>query len=194
MFNGIIYKQGLIKEIKFLKEGLIIGIKSNIIFTQREIGSSVCCNGVCLTLTKIKNKIIFFYLSKETLKRSNFKNLKINDKINIEKSLRYGDKISGHFTQGHIDSTGVISSIKVKDATWFVKVKIAHIFRKYLIDKGSICLNGVSLTISNIFKDGFEVTIIPHTLNLTNLGSLKKNDLINIEYDILSKYVLNIKK
>ncbi len=192
MFNGIIYKQGLIKEVKFLKESLIIGIKSNIIFRQSEIGSSVCCNGVCLTLTKIKKKIIFFYLSKETLKRSNFKNLKINDKVNIEKSLRYGDKISGHFTQGHIDSTGVINGILVKDSTWFVKVKIAHIFRKYLIDKGSICLNGVSLTISNIFKDGFEVTIIPHTLKLTNLGSLKKNDLINIEYDILSKYVLNI--
>ena len=192
MFNGIIFNTGKVKKIRKNKKSIYIEIQTNINFTPKDLGSSICCDGVCLTIEKIYKDKIYFYISNETLKRSNFKNLKINDKVNIEKSLRYGDKISGHFTQGHIDSTGVINGILVKDSTWFVKVKIAHIFRKYLIDKGSICLNGVSLTISNIFKDGFEVTIIPHTLKLTNLGSLKKNDLINIEYDILSKYVLNI--
>ena len=152
------------------------------------------CNGVCLTITKIKKNLIFFYLSKETLDRTNFKFTQLGDYINIERSLNYGTKISGHYVQGHIDTVGSVSSIKIIDKTWVVSIDIKKSFYKYLISKGSIAINGVSLTISKIRKNGFEICIIPHTLKLTNLISLTKKNYVNIEFDIFSKYLFNLKK
>ena len=111
MFNGVIFKTGKIKIIERKKQSFLIGIKSQLRFKNSDLGSSISCNGVCLTLTKISGKIIFFYLSNETLKKSNFKNLKINQVINLEKSLTYGKKISGHFIQGHVDTTAKIKTI-----------------------------------------------------------------------------------
>ena len=108
MFNGIIFNTGIIKSIKESKNSKLIGIKSNLKFTSKDIGSSVCCNGVCLTLTKIKKGLIFFYISNETIKRSNYKKIKIGQLINLEKSLIYGQKISGHFIQGHVDTTAKV--------------------------------------------------------------------------------------
>ena len=111
MFNGIIFNTGKIKTITQFKNSIFIGIATNLKFKNIDIGSSVCCNGVCLTLTKIKSKVIYFYVSDETLKRSNFKNLKVGQIINLEKSLVYGQKISGHFTQGHVDTTAMVKKI-----------------------------------------------------------------------------------
>ena len=104
MFNGIIFNTGIVKKIKKESQSILLGIKSNLKFNNKDIGSSISCNGVCLTLTKIKKGLIFFYLSSETLKRSNFKKIRIGQKINLEKSLIYGQKISGNFTQGHVDT------------------------------------------------------------------------------------------
>lgn len=194
MFNGIIYKTGSISKIIRGNNYSEIIIKTNYNFKKSEIGSSLCCNGACLTLTKIQNSHIFFYLSNETLKRTTFNSAKIGDHINIEKSLNYGNKISGHYVQGHVDTTGLVSNIKILDKTWVVVFKISKNYRKFLIDKGSICINGVSLTISLIKKNSFQINIIPHTLKLTNLIKLKKNDLVNIEFDIFGKYLLNLRK
>ena len=194
MFNGIIYKTGTVEKIFKGKNSLEIVLKTNLRLKKNEIGSSVNCNGACLTVSKINNNFLSFYLSNETLNKTNFKFVKIKDLINIEKSLSYGSKISGHYVQGHIDSRAKIKKIIITDKTWVVTFEINKSFNKYLIEKGSITVNGVSLTISKIKKNLFEINIIPHTLKLTNLVKLKKNELVNIEFDIFSKYLINLKK
>ena len=197
MFNGIIYSQGVIKSIRknprYISGSLVIEIQSKIKFNTSDIGESVCCNGVCLTLIRIKKKSFLFYLSKETLKRSNFKYVKIGQYINIEKSLLHGQKISGHYVQGHVDSTAKIQSINFVDKSWVIKLGLKNKkLQKYLIEKASIAINGVSLTISEVAKRYFEINVIPHTLRLTNLKNLKKNDFVNVELDIFGKYILKL--
>jgi len=191
MFNGIIFNQGVIK--KFIKrdKGIDIFVNSNLKLTKKEIGVSVASDGVCLTLVTIKNKLMEFYLSDETIQRSKFKFLKINDKINLELPLKYGQKISGHICQGHVDTIGKIYAIKKIDKSYLFDFEIINKERKNLIKKASICINGISLTISKVTKKGFQVWVIPHTFKHTNLSSLKKSSLVNIEIDILSKYVRN---
>ena len=190
MFNGIIYNTGIVKVLKKSKNSIYIGIRTKLNFKQQDLGSSICCNGVCLTIEKVQKKIVFFYISNETLKRSNFKFLKMNQKINLEKSLIFGQKISGHFIQGHVDTTAKIKKITFIDKTWLMKFQIINKkYNKFLMYKGSISINGVSLTISKVSKNYFEINIIPHTLKLTNLDNLKVNDFVNVELDILSKYI-----
>ena len=197
MFNGIIYNQGIIKDIKknprYISGSLVIEIASNIKFKKSDIGESVCCDGVCLTLIRIKKKSFLFYLSKETLKRSNFKYAKIGKHINIEKSLLNGQKISGHYVQGHVDSTAKIKNILLVDKSWVIKLKLENKkLYKYLIEKASIAINGVSLTLSKVAKGYFEINVIPHTLKLTNLRNLKNKDIVNVELDIFGKYILKL--
>ena len=190
MFNGIIYNTGKIYSIDKTKNSLLIGIKTKLKFKQSEIGSSICCDGVCLTLINIKKNIIFFYVSNETLNRSNFRLLKVNQIINLEKSILYGKKISGHFTQGHVDVVAKIKNIEIDGKTWIIKFQILDKnLTKFLMEKASISINGVSLTISKVIKNFFIVNIIPHTLKLTNLKNLKIKSLVNIELDIFSKYI-----
>ena len=190
MFNGIIYNTGRVISINKTKNSLFVGIVTNLIFKNKDLGSSICCNGVCLTLVKIRGKKVYFYLSSETLKRSSFKKLKINQIINIEKSLAFGKKISGHFTQGHVDTVAKVSKISFIDKTWLIKFRITNKkFLKYLLEKASISINGVSLTISGVKATYFMINVIPHTLRLTNLKYLRKNDLVNVELDIFGKYI-----
>ena len=197
MFNGIIYNKGVIKSIRrnprYVSGSLVIEISSNIKFKKSDIGESVCCDGVCLTLIRIKKKSFLFYLSKETLKRSNFKYAKIGKFINIEKSLLNGQKISGHYVQGHVDSTAKIKKISIVDKTWIIKLELKNRkLNKYLIEKASISINGVSLTISRVVKGFFEINVIPHTLKLTNLQNLKNKDIVNVELDIFGKYIMKL--
>ena len=190
MFNGIIYNTGKIKLIKKNINSIDIAIETNLKFTGKDLGSSISCNGVCLTITKIQGKLINFYISKETLDRSNFRSIKKNQIINLEKSLSYGQKISGHFTQGHVDTIANIEKIIFLDKTWLIRFKIPDKkFNKFIVEKGSISINGVSLTISKVINSFFEVNIIPHTLQTTNLKNLKINDVVNVELDIFSKYI-----
>ena len=190
MFNGIIFNTGILKTMNKNKNSTHISIKSKLKFKNNEIGSSICCSGVCLTLEKIKKDLIFFYLSNETIRRSNFKSIKIGQLINLEKSLKYGQKISGHFIQGHVDTTATVKLIDIIDNSWSIDLKIKNKkFSKYLEEKASISINGVSLTISKVYKNFFRLNIIPHTLKLTNLKNLKVNDKVNVELDIFAKYV-----
>ena len=190
MFNGIIYNTGKIHSINKKKSSLFIGIQSKMKFNSKEIGSSVSCDGVCLTLVKIKKNIIYFYISSETLKRSNFKLLKINNIVNLEKSIIFGQKISGHFTQGHVDTIAKIKKINIVDKSWIFKLQISNkSFSRFLIEKASISINGVSLTISKVIKNYLVLNVIPHTLKLTNLKNLKTKSLVNVELDIFSKYI-----
>ena len=132
-----------------------------------------------------------FYLSNETVRRSKFKFLKIKDLINLELPLRYGQKISGHICQGHVDTTGKVLNVKKVDKSYIFDFEISSKEKKNIIEKASICINGISLTVSKITKKGFQIWIIPHTYKLTNLSKVKKGSLVNIEIDILSKYVKN---
>jgi len=191
MFNGIIFNKGNVIKILKRSKGINIFIKSNIKLSKKDIGVSVACDGVCLTLISIKNRIMEFYLSNETIQRSKFKYLRVNDHINLELPLKYGQKISGHICQGHIDTVGKILDIKKIDKSYLFDFQITIKERKNLIEKASICINGISLTISKVTKKGFQIWIIPHTFKLTNLSKLKKGSLVNVEIDILSKYVKN---
>ena len=191
MFNGIIFNKGFLKRIIKRPKGINIFILSDIKLSNKDIGMSVACDGVCLTLISIKKKMMEFYLSNETIKRSKFKYIKINEQINLELPLKYGQKISGHICQGHVDTVGKIISIKKIDKSYLFDFEITSKERKNLIEKASISINGISLTISKVTKKGFQIWIIPHTFKLTNLSKLKKGSLVNIEIDILSKYVKN---
>ena len=191
MFNGIIYNQGTVTKIIRRSKGLNIFVKSNLKISPKEIGLSVACDGVCLTLISYKSKIMEFYLSNETIIRSKFRYLELKNKINLELPLKYGTKISGHICQGHVDTIGKVLSIKKIDKSFLFEFEIPKKERKNLIEKASICVNGISLTISKVTKKGFQIWIIPHTFKETNLSSLNKSSLVNIEIDILSKYVRN---
>ena len=190
MFNGIIYNTGKVINIKKNKNSIYIGVQTSMKFKQKEIGESICCDGVCLTVTKINKNIIYFYLSSETLKRSNFRSVKIDQLINLEKSITFGQKISGHFTQGHVDTVAKIKKIQIIDKSWIIKFEILNKkFNNFLMEKASISINGVSLTLSKVYQNFFEINVIPHTLKLTNLKNLKTNNFVNVELDILSKYI-----
>ena len=189
MFSGIIKHTGKISKIYKNNNNCIIEILSKIKFSKNEIGSSISCSGTCLTLEKYKGNLSKFYISKETLNRTNFKSSNKGDLINLEKSLKYDDRISGHFVQGHVDTTSTIKKIDFVGKSWFVSFKLPTKYKKYLIQKGSITINGVSLTISKILKDGFQIVVIPQTLKLTNLMYLKEKDVVNIEFDVLGKYI-----
>ena len=191
MFNGIIYNQGIVTKIIKRPKGLNIFVKSNLKVSNRDMGLSVACDGVCLTLISYKSKIMEFYLSNETIVRSKFKYLKIKDTINLELPLKYRTKISGHICQGHVDTVAKVLSIKKVDKSFVFNFEVPKKEKKHLIEKASISVNGISLTISKVTKKGFQIWIIPHTYKETNLSTLNKSSLVNIEIDILSKYVRN---
>ena len=191
MFNGIIFNKGVVIKSSKRPKGINIFVKSDLRLTSKDIGVSISCDGVCLTLISIQKGIMEFYLSNETIKRSRFKYLKKNDNINLELPLKYGHKISGHICQGHVDTVGRILGIKKIDKSFLFDFAIDLKEKKNIIEKASICINGISLTISKVTKKGFQIWVIPHTFKLTNLSQLKKGSLVNIEIDILSKYVKN---
>tara|TARA_Y100000741_G_C18198195_1_gene536486 strand:- start:435 stop:1028 length:594 start_codon:yes stop_codon:yes gene_type:complete len=189
MFNGIIFNKGKIINISKRNKGINIFIKSKIKISSKQLGVSISCDGVCLTLISYKKDIAEFYLSNETITKSKFKNSKVGDYVNLELPLKFGQNISGHICQGHVDTVSTVTNITKVDKSLIYEFSINKAFYKYLVEKASILVNGVSLTISKINRNKFEIWVIPHTLKLTNLVALKKNDLVNIEIDILSKYV-----
>ena len=195
MFTGIIKNIGVIKELTKKNNGYFLSVISNLNFTKKDIGTSISCSGVCLTLTKIKknNKKneLFFYLSKHTILTSAYKYLKSGDIINLEKSMKYGDEFAGHFVQGHVDTTIKVLNINTNNSkSWTIFFNIPIKFKKFIIEKGSIAINGVSLTIAEIFSNKFKVVIIPHTLQNTNLLKLQKNNYVNVEIDLIAKTLL----
>ena len=194
MFNGIIKSTGRVKRIYKKNNNCNLEIYTKMKFKKSEIGSSISCSGACLTVEKYNRNIVKFYVSKETLSKTTFKSLKKGNLINLEKSLKYGNRISGHFIQGHVDTICSIKKIYFIGKSWLIYFKLPRKYKKYLVPKGSIAINGVSLTIAKILKYGFQISVIPQTLKLTNLFFLKEKDLINVEFDILGKYIKSITK
>ena len=194
MFNGIIKNVGRIHKIVKLKNDCILILATKLKFTKHDIGSSISCSGACLTLEKFNKNLISFYISKETLRKTIFKYSKKGDVINLEKPLMYGQPVSGHFVQGHIDTTSRINKIKIIGKSWLINFNLSRKYKKYIVTKGSITINGVSLTIAKLVKNGFQIAIIPKTLKLTNLINLKEKELVNVEFDVLGKYIKSFKK
>ena len=188
MFSGIIQDIGEVISLSKFDNFIRLSIKSNI--KNYKIGSSICCSGICLTVTSIPKKKIFTVdLSPETLEKTNANFWSKGMIINIENSLKLGDEISGHFVFGHIDAIGKLVLIKEISNCWLIKIKYPKNLKKFIVEKGSISLNGVSLTINKLVGDTLaELMLIPHTFKNTTFASLKHNDLINIEVDMLARY------
>ena len=194
MFTGIIQSTAKLNKVSSKKDNYTYVLESNLKLNKKDIGTSISIDGVCLTLVKFKkisNKknYISFNISPETLKISSFKKKKVGSIFNLEKSLKFGDEIAGHFLQGHVDDTGKVLFVKKNKNSWVFWVSIKAKFKKYLINKGSIAINGVSLTINEIKKNIIRIDIIPHTFDKTNFKLLKKNMIVNLEYDLLLKFL-----
>ena len=174
MFNGIIKNTGKIDKIYKKNSNCILRIYSKMKFSYNEIGSSVSCSGACLTVEKISKNIVEFYVSKETLNRTIFKNLKKGDIVNLEKSLKFGQRLSGHFVQGHVDTTSAVNKIFTIGKSKKINFTLLKKYKVHIVQKGSITINGVSLTISKVLKNGFQIAIIPQTLKSTNLINICK--------------------
>ena len=191
MFTGIITDVGEILSIN-LDSGKI-KISSKFDHNDIDIGASISCSGICLTVVekdKHKNHSYFcFEVSQETISCSSVKFWKKNTKINLEKSLRFGDEVGGHLVTGHVDCLGEIVSINKSKNNNIFKIKYPKEYKKYVASKGSICLDGISLTINEVFDDFFSVNIIPHTEENTSWSKISKGDSINVEFDVLARYV-----
>ena len=196
MFTGIV--QNLADVISF-KNGEL-EISTSLDLSDCKIGSSICCNGVCLTATEINFREDHYTfkvnVGEETQERTNFSNQEFNklSKINIEKSLKIGDEISGHFVYGHIDRTTNITNINKLDNSWeFYFKNFKNKDKNFIVEKASIAINGISLTIAKVDNNNFSISVIPHTFENTNLKYLKEQDLVNIEFDYLARFSMKDK-
>jgi len=192
MFSGLVEEVGRVEELKLLSGGAKLTVKSTL--KDVKIGDSIAVNGVCLTVVDIQNDTLSFDLSQETLSRSNLKHLKRGDLVNLERALRVGDRIGGHFLQGHVDFTSKVLVFSLRGSHWELKIHIPEDYREYVVEKGSIGIDGISLTINYVEQDAVSINIIPHTYEKTNLKHRKVGDLVNVELDILGKYVINYVK
>jgi riboflavin synthase len=195
VFTGIIEAFGKIKDISIDKSNRTFYIKSELA-SQLKIDESVSHNGICLTAENIKNDIYQITAIEETLKKTNAGNWEKNDLINMERAMRINDRLDGHIVQGHVDGTGICISKKNKEGSIEFTFEYDEKFAALIIEKGSICVNGVSLTAFNVTQNEFTVAIIPYTFSHTNFHLLDENNVVNLEFDILGKYVqrmMNIK-
>jgi len=190
MFTGIIENIGIIQDIKY-KKGKEFSIKANF-SNELKLGDSVSVNGVCQTVTAKFNDFFICYASEETLKVTNLNELNNNSKVNLERSLKLGDRLDGHFVYGHVDTTCILISKTSNNESFILKFKSPK-NHKYIVNKGSIAINGISLTVYQKDLDSFKVMVIPHTYNNTNLKGIKVNNKVNIEFDVLSKYIESFK-
>jgi len=188
MFTGIIKALGEIKEISNAGSNRIFFIKSELL-PQLKIDESISHNGVCLTIENIENDVYKVTAIEETLKKTNAGEWKKGDLINVEQAMRLNERLDGHIVQGHVDGTGICINNQQKDGSVEFTFQYNPSFAALIIEKGSICVNGVSLTAFNVTENNFTIAIIPYTFEHTNFHLLKTNDTVNLEFDILGKYV-----
>ena len=189
MFTGIIEEVGTIKQLQKGAHSAILQIHANIVLEGLKIGDSVAVNGVCLTVTKIQSQCFHADVMHETLNRSSLSNLTIGSYVNLERAMPANGRFDGHIVAGHVDDVGKIIAIKRDDnAIWYTIQATPNIMR-YIVEKGSIAIDGISLTVARLSADSFSVSIIPHTAHVTTLGKRKVGDVVNLENDIIGKYV-----
>jgi riboflavin synthase len=189
MFTGIIEGLGTIREVRSEGQGKRMTVEADFFLEQTRIGDSICVSGACLTVVMIDGKRFAVDISPETLAKTTFGNAKIGDRVNLERALRLSDRIDGHLVSGHIDGIGTITLKQNIGNAIIVSFKVPELILHYMIQKGSVAVDGISLTINNCKLDSFDVSIIPHTAKLTTIGFKKAGDLVNIETDMIGKYV-----
>jgi len=194
MFTGIVKGLYKVKGIKKKEDFLVISIDLKDLNRKIKTGESVSVNGACLTAVRIYNKAVFFEIMGETLKKTNLISLKIGDMVNIEQSLKLGERLDGHFVLGHVDGRGKIEKKIITKDNCFVWISLPKNLQYGLIPKGSIGVDGVSLTIAAIQNNKFAVALIPHTLKITTLGYKEKGDYVNIEIDYPGKWIKKLLK
>jgi riboflavin synthase len=188
MFTGLIEDVGRITNLRISSKGGLISIKTSL--DDIKVGDSVAVNGVCLTVVKMVDQEVFFELSPETLKRSNLGMLSVGDPVNLERALKVGDRLGGHILLGHVDFTSRITYFKSKGEHYELKVYVPDSWLVYFVEKGSAGLDGISLTVNYIERNTISLNIIPHTYENTNLKYKKEGDHVNIEVDVIGKYVV----
>lgn len=192
MFTGIIEDLGIITKLEQEQSNLHISVKSNITH-ELKIDQSVAHNGVCLTVVALNDDEYTVTAIEETLNKSNIGDLNVGDKVNLERAMKLGDRLDGHIVQGHVDQIGKCIAVEDKDGSWFFTFEYDAQLGNLTIEKGSITINGVSLTVINSGTNTFSVAIIPYTLEHTNFHNISKGTVVNLEFDVIGKYVSKLK-
>ncbi|MDC3315993.1 riboflavin synthase [Candidatus Thioglobus sp.] len=193
MFTGIIQAKGSIQEVHSSDDGVILKINSNTLdLSDSKIGDSIAVNGVCLTVTQMSNEWFTADVSNETINCTTFSDLSQGESVNLEKSLRLNQGIDGHLVSGHVDGVGKVQSINKDGDSTQIKILVEIDLIKYIAKKGSICINGVSLTVNSVEGNIFDVNIVPHTFSVTTLGDLSIETNVNLEIDLIARYVENL--
>ena len=192
MFTGLVEEIGTIKEYKSIPDGKEAWIEGHIVIDDLKKDDSISCSGICLTVVETENQLFKVQLVNETLNKTTAKSWNNGTKLNLERALLPTSRMGGHFVQGHVDGTIEILDIVPMDDSAVWHFSLPENLQSFLVDKGSICLDGISLTIVEKFDNYFTVALIPHTLSVTTWGQKRVNDLVNIEVDIMAKYIQNL--
>ncbi|MFA5088755.1 MAG: riboflavin synthase [Candidatus Omnitrophota bacterium] len=190
MFSGIVEEKGVVRKIEKRQNLYVLSVRAGKIIRGIKAGDSVSVNGVCLTMTKVSGDILNFDLMKETILKTTFQYLRSGSEVNLERALRMSDRIGGHFVTGHVDGVGRIKKIVTLPNYVELQIAIDGDLDPYFVPKGSACIDGVSLTVGEVKRNYFSVYLIPYTLDVTTLGQKTVRDRVNIETDILAKYIL----
>ena len=188
MFTGIIEDLGILKKIEKEKGNINLYFKSKLT-PELKIDQSLSHNGVCLTVVSVDNDIYKVTAIKETLNKSNLGELKVNSIVNLERAMMNNARLDGHYVQGHVDQIAKCLNVKETDGSWYYEFEYDNTSNNITIEKGSIAVNGVSLTVVNSKLDGFSVAVIPYTYNNTNFKKIQRGDIVNIEFDMIGKYI-----
>ncbi|HEX9614259.1 MAG TPA: riboflavin synthase [Bacteroidota bacterium] len=192
MFTGLIEETGRVVKREARRNTVMFSIRGRKTARSLKAGESIAVDGVCLTALHRRGNMFTVQAVEETLGKTNLGSIREGSLVNLERPLAAGGRLGGHFVLGHVDATGIVKNIETKKGSWVFHIGIASRFRKFLIPVGSVAVNGVSLTVARLSQDSFSVSIIPHTWKMTTFRSLKRGDRVNIEFDVLGKYALNV--
>lgn len=194
MFTGIIEETGSIRQISRGSRSVKLTVDASLVLEDTKVGDSISTNGICLTVVEMDNRSFTVDVMAETLRRSNLNNLTIGSRVNLERALRLSDRLGGHLLSGHVDGLGVIPEVTTEDIARVIRINTSAELLKYIVPKGSIAIDGISLTVVDVDEKSFSVSIIPHTATVTTLLEKQPGDTVNLETDMIAKYVEKLMK
>ena len=189
MFTGIIEELGTVKGVRRQSDGMRFSVTAKVVMDGMKTGDSIAVNGACLTVTEFDRSSFTADVSGETVKRTNLEKLRVGEKVNLERPMKLSDRLGGHLVSGHVDDVGVIRGVDKRGGMSIFTLEIPKDIQRYLVVKGSIAIDGISLTVNDVIGNKFTVTVIPHTAEMTTLGFKKRGDTVNLENDLIGKYV-----
>ena len=192
MFTGLVEETGIIVDLKKINDGLECVIEADLVLEDLKTNDSISCSGICLTATKVNENSFKVQLVNETLERTTAKHWKESSVLNLERALLPSTRLGGHLVQGHVDTVTTIKNIQRLDESAIFTFEIDAVNRKYIVEKGSVCLDGISLTVASISETQFTIALIPHTLGVTSWENSRVGDQVNLEVDIMAKYIENM--